>query len=114
MPGLIDAKDEWMPTGRVKWFDKTKGFGFITPDDGGPEVFVHQQKFLESQLPLPIPGTSLSFEIVKKGEKVSADNLALFERPAPVSIVPHLKKKPKPELTFEEEFEREWGLRRAK
>lgn len=39
---MSDDSDGPLQTGVVKWFDTAKGFGFIVPDDGGPDVFVHQ------------------------------------------------------------------------
>jgi CspA family cold shock protein len=104
-----------MSTGYVKWFNQEKGFGFITPDDGGPEIFVHKAKFDEAKLPLPDKGTSVSFEVSQRGGKISADKLALFERPAPppARVVQRAPRQKVREMTFEEEFEREWGLKRA-
>jgi CspA family cold shock protein len=40
-PYVIDKRRRDMPQGSVKWFNSEKGFGFIAPDDGSPDVFVH-------------------------------------------------------------------------
>lgn len=111
---FVVEKVDCMPTGYVKWFDAEKGFGFITPDDGGPEVFVHKAKFDDAKLPIPEKGTSVSFEIFQRGGKIAADKIALFERPVPPPAPPIQQvRRQERELTFEEEFEREWGLKRA-
>ena len=51
-----------MSTGTVKWFNESKGFGFITQDNGGPDVFVH---FSAIQ--------SAGFKVLKEGQKVTFD-----------------------------------------
>ena len=66
-----------MPTGTVKWFNATKGFGFIQPDDGGPDVFVHISAVERAGLDRLAEGEKISFEIQKdpKKGKSSAANL---------------------------------------
>ena len=66
-----------MATGTVKWFNATKGYGFIQPDDGGKDVFVHISAVEQAGLRELNEGQKLSYEIVadKKTGKSSAGNL---------------------------------------
>ena len=66
-----------MATGTVKWFNSTKGFGFIQPEDGGADVFVHISAVERSGMGNLNEGQKLSFELEKdrKNGKVSAANL---------------------------------------
>ena len=68
-----------MTTGKVKWFNGQKGFGFIQPDDGGNDVFVHISTVERAGLSGLAEGQKVSFEIkadTKRG-KSSAENLRL-------------------------------------
>ena len=66
-----------MATGTVKWFNSTKGFGFIQPDQGGPDVFVHISAVERAGLNGLNEGDKISYEIVadKRSGKSSADSL---------------------------------------
>jgi cold shock protein len=66
-----------MTTGTVKWFNSQKGFGFIQPDDGGNDVFVHISAVERAGMQNLAEGHKLSFEVVadRKTGKSSADNL---------------------------------------
>jgi cold shock protein len=55
----------YMPTGKVRWFTVSKGFGFITPDDGSADVFLHLPKVEQAKLPTLESGTGLQFLSVK-------------------------------------------------
>jgi CspA family cold shock protein len=57
-----------MPTGTVKWFNDSKGFGFITPDDGGKDLFAHHSSILMDGYKSLKEGQKVSYE-VKDGPK---------------------------------------------
>ncbi|TWI28227.1 cold-shock protein [Paracoccus sulfuroxidans] len=52
-----------MPTGTVKWFNQTKGYGFIAPDDGGNDVFVHITALERAGLRELAEGQKLSYQL---------------------------------------------------
>ncbi len=65
-----------MSTGTVKWFNPTKGYGFIEPDDGSKDVFVHISAVERSGIGNLREGQRLSFELERGQQgKVSAVNL---------------------------------------
>jgi CspA family cold shock protein len=67
--------DQTMATGTVKWFNATKGFGFIQPDDGGKDVFVHVTAVQKAGLTGLNEGQKVSFELASDRGKTSAANL---------------------------------------
>jgi cold shock protein len=61
--------------GIVKWFNPTKGYGFIQPDTGGRDVFVHISAVEKAGLSTLSEGAKLSYDIVANRGKESAENL---------------------------------------
>jgi CspA family cold shock protein len=66
-----------MATGTVKWYNSEKGFGFIQPDDGGKDAFVHVSAIERAGMTDLREGQKISFEMVsdKRSGKMSADKL---------------------------------------
>lgn len=66
-----------MSTGTVKWFNTQKGFGFIQPDEGGADAFVHISAVERAGLGHLVEGQKIQFDLVsdRRSGKLSADNL---------------------------------------
>ncbi len=70
-----------MATGTVKWFNSTKGFGFIQPDNGGADAFVHISAVERAGMQDLREGQKLTYELIadRKSGKMSADNLKAID-----------------------------------
>lgn len=68
-----------MHIGVVKWFNANKGFGFIVPEAGGPDVFVHASAIERAGLPSLVEGQKVSYDLFvdKRSGKFSAEQLQL-------------------------------------
>jgi cold shock protein len=75
--GASQPKEQMMPTGTVKFFNTQKGFGFIQPNDGGKDVFVHISAVERAGLRSLSEGQKINFEIVTERGKQAAGNLSL-------------------------------------
>jgi len=64
-----------VPSGTVKWFNATKGYGFVAPDNGGKDVFVHISAVEKAGLSDLREGAKVTFDIVPNRGKESAENL---------------------------------------
>lgn len=67
-----------MASGKVKWFNSQKGFGFIQPDDGGKDVFVHISAVERAGLSGLKDGQAISYDVQEERGKAAAANLKLL------------------------------------
>ncbi len=68
-----------MPTGTVKWFNVTKGYGFVQPDDGSKDVFVHITAVQAAGLTGLAEGQRLSYDLQDARGKLAAADLKLLD-----------------------------------
>ena len=66
-----------MPQGTVKWFNEEKGYGFITPDDGGDDLFVHYSGIVGEGFKSLEEGTRVSYEATRGRKGMQAEKVSL-------------------------------------
>jgi CspA family cold shock protein len=64
-----------MATGTVKWFNESKGFGFISNDDGGDDIFVHFSVIQDSGFKTLSEGQQVTFEVTRGPKGLQASNV---------------------------------------
>jgi len=71
----LQGKDKKMATGTVKWFNDAKGYGFITPDDGGEDLFAHFSAIQMNGFKTLKEGQKVAFEVVTGPKGKQASNI---------------------------------------
>lgn len=98
-----------MQTGKVKWFNAEKRYGFIAPDDGSADVFLHLSNIADPACPTLQPGLRLHYIVESKAGKLTAKEVR------PVSecdVKPRAAvSRSEDPIDFSDEFEKEWGLK---
>ena len=82
-----------MPQGTVKWFNDEKGYGFITPDEGGEDLFVHYSSIAGGGFRSLEEGTKVSYEATRGNKGMQAENVTPVEE---VDIPSVTWRKPEP------------------
>ena len=72
---FIVGREEGMATGTVKWFNDAKGYGFITPDDGGEDLFAHFSAIQMNGFKTLKEGQKVQFEVVQGPKGKQASNI---------------------------------------
>ena len=67
-----------MATGKVKWFDAKKGVGFITPDDGGKDAFLHVSALQAANIQSVNDGQAVSYELTEQRGKQAASEISII------------------------------------
>jgi CspA family cold shock protein len=76
-PKRFEERNILMATGTVKWFNPAKGFGFIQPDQGGADVFVHISALEGTGLKTLNEGQRVSYELATQRGKTAAANIQI-------------------------------------